>query len=233
MESTKKFNSIVIGITTTLMFITWHLIQDFSEKHELIKNYSLLSSIITSALSFILSIGFYRLVFRLLSILFNKSKCFKKWILGKTYLEGIWIGCFVGATGKKRFFYEIFTQSLDGLMIRGYSFEEDFSPQSTWSVENAVINPHIYGLTYTYLNDSNASTHTNLGLANFTFILNKKEKAKELKGYTCDLFNTKKIYSIEKKYSDNVTIEEKENILIEEARKMYLDHEDRFRNINE
>lgn len=104
-------------------------------------------------------------------------------------------------------------------MIRGYSFEEDKSPQSTWSVENAHINPHVYSLTYTYLNDSNKSTHINLGLANFTFILNEKGFAKELKGYTSDLFNKNKIYSIEKKYSDKVTFTKKEDILIEEAKK--------------
>lgn len=103
MGPTKKINSIVISITTFLMFSIWSFVQYIPEKYTFIKTHEQLSLIVTSVLSFIISIGFYRLIFDLFVIIFNRSQFFKKWILGKTYLEGFWIGCSVGSTGKKLF----------------------------------------------------------------------------------------------------------------------------------
>lgn len=44
-------------------------------------------------------------------------------MLGKYYLEGLWVGYYV-VDGKAEYYYELFEQTLDGLTIVGKAFDE-------------------------------------------------------------------------------------------------------------
>lgn len=49
----------------------------------------------------------------------------KKKILGNYYLEGTWVGFFVGNSGKIRYICERFEQSLEGIIIQGSSYTDN------------------------------------------------------------------------------------------------------------
>jgi len=187
------FHSIVISLTTLIIFSIWTLITDHIEQNPLL-------SIMFSG---IISLGFYRFIYTILLIIFRKLKCFKKLILQSSYIEGTWVGFFIDNQNKPKFFVEIFEQDLSELIIKGKSFYDSGSYQGTWISDNVAINSRLGEMTYTYKASMIGNTFVNPGIAHFDFERKSKFSPPEkMIGFSSDLFNPKKLKAFELKISD-------------------------------
>jgi hypothetical protein len=205
-----KFHSIVISITTAIVFSIWYGLTS------IISAYPWL----TIVLSALISLGIYRLLALLLLSILRNVKCVKIFILGPYFMEGTWAGFFVGHDNKPRLFMEIFEQDLSSLVIRGRAFKEDGTFHGSWLADSANIDPKRARLSYYYDADVVGNTHINPGLARFDMDRSASHKpAEKLVGYSSDLFSPAKLMAFEEKISVKTTIESTKGL--EAARKLY------------
>lgn len=216
MKPIIKFNSIVISITTVIMYSLWALLSENIYSSIQVK-------IITVLISYFTSLGFYKSIFWLLSFILHKSKWFKKVIYGSYYLEGIWVGFFIGKDSKVRYFYEVFEQSLEEIIITGKAFREDDSILCIWKAKDPVFDVNLGKMTYYYESDAYDNTFINPGFATFNLERTDKDKsAFALTGFSSDLYNPGKLIAFEKKLDGYSAISI--NKLVEEAKKVYAEN---------
>lgn len=203
-----RFNTIVIGITTVFIFGIWlgisKLILTYPEWFiDPDKNiYNLLGVILTG----LISIGIYRIVLSILSLIINNCLPFKKLIFGSSFLEGTWVGFYIGVSGNERFLIESFEQRIDGMIIRGKSFNEVENFHSTWIADTINVDSIRGKISYQYKVESPTETSDHNGIACFNFERKKQNKAPDtLIGFSADLHLTKKCKAMEFKISENTT----------------------------
>ncbi len=215
MKAITRLNTISLSITTLCVFSLWISIVNVSDELSSITN----SKILLITLSFIFSLGFYKILLNITKYLVQKCKLCKKIIFGASYIDGVWVGFFVNSDKKIRFFYEVYEQDYDSFEIRGVSFTVDGKHHGTWNIEDPVISEKKGMLNYTYETDGINNTYINPGIGRFTFIRNKSnEPPFQMKGYTSDLYNPNKVFSFQEK----VEIKEiDESQLFEMAKKVY------------
>ena len=217
MNPYNSFRSIVFTFTTAFIFLCWTLIHPIIETRPLIGWF----------LAGLVSIGSYRLMFNICQFIFQKSKRVKKIILGNIYLEGVWVGCYKGLDGSPKLFIEYFEQTFDELIIRGRCYEADGSFKGSWVSESVVIKEKEGIIRYTYDTDMINNSHKNSGIAVFNFARNKRKDApKKLTGYSSDIFNPRKIISMEVKIpeADNLSDDE----LLKTANQLFLENKKYF-----
>ena len=211
-----KLHLIVISITTAIIFFIWIKLTDIIIRFPLL-------SIVSSG---VISVGFYRIILNVSLILFRKLKIFKKWLLGPYYMEGCWIGFFIGNDNTPRFYYEIFEQTLSNLLIRGKSFKEN-EYHGSWTAIDVYIDIKVGRILYIYETDAIKNTFVNPGLGKFDFERKSPDKPPfRLIGFTSDLYNPNKLKSIEEKVSDDTTV-----LDIQEALKRSKDLYERYKDI--
>jgi len=192
----EKLLAIAIGITTSLVFGLWLLIKDIDT----------VCIILKVALSGFLSYGVYRLVFLGISWLLPQISFVKKWLYGKAYLDGTWIGAYLGASGKPRIFYEKYEQNYNSTLIKGYSFLLDKTPHTNWNNTSFSINLSEKVLFFTYSTKSFTETTSGNGYGQFSIVYDiDKKYPVELQGFSYDLHNRKQIPAIEQKLEDNLS----------------------------
>jgi len=200
MNPELKFHSIVISVTTLIVFTAWTQLANFTA------TYPALAVFVAG----LISLGLYRSLFTLQITLFRRYTFVKKFILGASYMEGTWLGFFVGHEDKIRFLVETFEQDLSELVIRGKVFKEDGTYHCSYISQNATIDVKSGKLSYSYDADSIGNTHINPGLARFDFERESKESPPQrISGYSSDLFHSKKLMAFEEKMSDKTTMETK------------------------
>lgn len=220
MNPVAKFNSIIISVTTVCMYVLWKLLNGIMFQNN---TYAAFSLVIT----FLSSLGFYRLINNLLGMAFRKVKLFKRFILGPFYLEGAWVGFFVGKNNKVRLIYEQFEQELDSLVIKGYSYNEDGSSHGDWIAKNPVIDNEIGKMAYYYEAKVNTYPAINQGFAEFNFRRTcKSDIISEMTGFSSDLYTPEKVPAYEKKVMG--CKKQDERFYIDEARKVYESNKDKF-----
>jgi len=193
-----KFHSIVISVTTLIVFFVWVKLTDLISNHPF-------TSIFASGL---ISLGIYRSIAVLFLSLFQKISQVKKWILGPYYMEGTWVGFFVGHENKIRFISETLKQDFRELIIRGKAFkEEDGKYHGSWVSDSVNINVKSGLLTYTYEANIIDNTFINPGLARFSLERSSKDGHPTcMIGFSSDLFNRAKLKANEEKISDKTDI---------------------------
>jgi hypothetical protein len=217
MNPELKFHSVIVSLSTLVIFTVW------TQLTILVSKYPALS-VITASL---ISIGMYRLLTIVMLAAFRNFPLVKKWILGASYMEGTWVGFFIGHDDTARLYVESFEQDLSGLVIRGKAFKTDKTYHGTWISDNANINARLGSLTYTYEANVIGNSHTNQGLAAFTFERNERETPPyRMIGFSSDLFNPKKLKSFEEKVTNGTTM--CVNEAIEKAEEVYLSNKDNF-----
>lgn len=217
MSPELKFHSLIVSASTLIVFTIW------SQLTSLVAKYPA-TSVIAAGL---ISIGVYRILNLILLAAFRKISMVKKFILGPGYMEGTWVGFFIGHDEKPRFFIETFEQDLSDLIIRGKGFKECGTYHGSWISDNTEVNTRLGKLTYTYEADVIGNSHINPGLAVFSF----ERKTKDLPphgmiGFSSDLFNPKKLKSFEKKISDCTSIGIEEALT--EAKEIHQKNKDNF-----
>src|SRR6266568_4101115 len=98
MKPELKFHSYIITITTLIVFSIWTRITDLVDKYPVL-------SVVAAG---IITLGSYKAIALVCLAFFRKNRHFKKFILGPTYMEGTWIGFFVGHENQIRYLVETF-----------------------------------------------------------------------------------------------------------------------------
>lgn len=162
----------------------------------------------------------YRLINALFMAAFRNVKLLKKFILGASYMEGTWVGFFVGHNNNIRYLVESFEQDLSLLKVRGRVYRDDFTYHSSHISTDASIDTVNGRLSYSYDADAILNTHINPGLARFELVRKGREKMPHhIVGYSSDLFHSKKLTAFQDKVSDSTALEL--SVALSEAEKVY------------
>ena len=210
MKPYNNFKAIVFTSSTAILFLCWTLMYPYLEENPT------LGLILGGLISF----GSYRIILKAVELLFLNIKFVKRKILGNIYLEGTWVGCYIGLDNQPKFFIECFEQTLDELIIRGRCFREDYIFKGTWTSDTVIIDEKKGSISYTYETDMIGNVHKNQGLAVFSFVRSEKAKAPtKMFGYSSDIFVPRKTKSLEVKILNPAGLEDSD--LLREAHKVY------------
>lgn len=210
MTAELKFHSTIISITTLFMFSLWKYTSLLET------NYPWLSV----AVAGVMTLGIYRGFSAIVLMFFRKNKMVKKFFLGPYYMEGIWVGFFVGHQNKIRYIVEAIEQGLSELVIRGQVFRDDKTYHCSYTSQDASINLKEGRLSYSYNADTIGNTHINPGLARFDLGRTSKDSSPDtLTGYSSDLFHPNKLMAFEEKLPEKLNLSIPEQV--EEAIKVY------------
>lgn len=227
MKPQERINSIVISITTMIVFGLWLIIKEliikypkwFTDPNN--QEYNIIGIV---AIGFI-SIGIYRSLIILVTIIIKKINWIKKGVLSSYYLEGTWIGFYIGVSGNVRYIIETYEQTLDNLVIKGISFDENKNLHTFWTSESYNINIESGEITYQYKVKATKENTDPNGIAYFSFIRgNNKKPPKQIVGYSADSHLTLKCKAMEKKYNDSTDYDIEK--ALEEAVKFYQSKKD-------
>ena len=210
MTASAKFQSIVLCITTALIILTWRFFGDRIE----------FPGIIVFLSGGLVSLATYTCLYKTLKFFFDRSRYFRMLILHNSYLEGTWIGFYIGISGDIRYIKEEFRQDLDGLIIKGKSFNENKQLHAKWMSDVVRIDTRLLKLKYMYEISTIHDNMNGYGIADFDLEeLNFFGISKKITGYTSDNHWGKRIKSIEFKKSDKFNISDVEAVRL--AEKIY------------
>lgn len=203
MNPELKFHSIIISLTTSLIFLIWLGLNAVITKHP----------ILTVFLSGLISLGIYRSLGILLLTLLKHINIVKRFMLEPQYMQGTWAGFFVGHNNTIRFFIEFFEQDLNRTIIRGRVYREDGSFHGSWIAEDASIDPVRGKLTYHYQTDAIGNTFINPGIGAFDLQrISASKPPVSLVGFSSDLFNPNKLLAFEDKVAEGNLLDSSEGL---------------------
>jgi len=206
-----RFHSIVLLLTTLTVFSLWEAFRNLVEYN----------SFFVIPVAGITTIGFYRIFMLFIKILIIKIRPIKILLFGAYYLEGVWVGFFIGKENKIRFYIESFEQDFESITIRGKGFRENEGYFGNWVSESVNFDIKKGILNYTYQTDALSNSFINPGLAYFS--IERKEghgKAYRLLGFSADLYNPMKLKSFEEKINDKPDVGNIESALAK-AKELY------------
>lgn len=205
MTTTTKFQSYVLTVTTLLVFTAWIKLDDFINLNPYLK------ILITS----LISLSVYRIVASFFLLIFQKIKIVRKFFLGPKYMEGTWVGFYIGIGGKPRYIVEHYEQDFETLIIRGSAYDENTNLHTSWISFPANIDVQKGELTYMYELKGIKEKSNGTGIVFFSFIRKNQNSApKKIKGFSADLHNNGfRTKSYECKLSDSNDVEDSEAII--------------------
>jgi hypothetical protein len=205
-----KFHAFITSTTTLITFSLWSFMLQQVSTHPV-------TSVLVAG---VFSLGIYRLINTIFLTIFRNVQCVKKFILGASYMEGTWVGFFVGHDNNIRYLVETFEQDLSLLKVRGKVYRNDFSYHASHVSTDATIDILNGRLSYSYDADAINNTYVNAGLARFELTRSSREKpAHHMVGYSSDLFNSKKLMAFEDKFSESTAVDLSK--ALEEAEKVH------------
>jgi hypothetical protein len=206
-----KLHSIVLGLTTLIVFYLWEIVSSLAIKYPDLK----------IPVAAIISIGLYQTILTIIKFVFMRIRFIKKLIFGSSYLEGIWIGFFIGKSDKERFFIETFEQDFNSITIRGQGYRDSEGYYGSWTSQNVHFDVRKGSISYMYETDAIKNSFINPGLAIFT--IDRKSinsPPHRLKGFSSDLYHPKKLKSLERKISDVPDVKDV-NFALQQAKLFY------------
>ncbi len=193
MNPLLKLHGIVLSLTTIVVYNLWGILSVTTSNSIEYK----------AVIAILVSLGTYQTILSVLKFSFLRIRIIKKFIFGASYLEGIWVGFFIGDLGKERFFIETYEQDFERITIRGDGYREDEGYFGSWISQNVHFDQRAGIITYQYETNAIKNSYINPGLAYFTIDRkNLTNPPYKLKGFSSDLYNPKKLKSLEKKISD-------------------------------
>lgn len=181
MKPITKLNAYAFSISTSIVYYLWvELSKIFSEV-------KLLNVILT----FVISIGFYRLIYKLALLICNKNNFLRQIVLGKYYLHGIWVGFYI-YKNNPTVYYEIFDQTVESLTITGRAFDLNGKYKGSWTIIDPYISVEESKISYYYeMNEISEESFT-LGYAKASIIWKDQKEACQLEGFAVDGDDTSK-----------------------------------------
>ncbi|WP_310604888.1 hypothetical protein [Anaerosporobacter sp.] len=219
MNKYNGYRTIIFTITTALVFFIWSMIQP------ILVGFIGLSFWNPALIGAIISLGSYRFVLKLVEALAIKFKLIKKIVFGRSYLDGIWVGAYIGRSGKPRFFVEYFEQDFNSLVIRSKCYFEDGRYRGEWKSRNASIDEDKGELYYTYDTTMEDKGFKTMGFAIFTFDRKNKLAAPNMiYGFSSDISSEKMNPAVEEKITKKKILSDQE--LLERAIEVYQKYKD-------
>ena len=163
MEKYNKYRSIIFTLSTAMIFGIW------SQLQSLLVTYSKEKIIWGFLLGTVVSLGSYRLVLKIIEYLVINCKFVKKKIFGRSYMDGIWVGAYMGGDGKLRYIIEYFEQDFNSFVIRGTCYYENKKYKGEWKSNNVSIDEEKGEISYTYDTLMIEGNLKAIGFAVFTF----------------------------------------------------------------
>ncbi|PTX59466.1 hypothetical protein C8N46_10954 [Kordia periserrulae] len=71
-----------------------------------------------------ISLGIYRFIAYIFLLLLKNIRFIRKFFLDPKYLEGTWVGFYIGSNNQVKFIVERFEQDLEILRIRGTAYND-------------------------------------------------------------------------------------------------------------
>jgi hypothetical protein len=131
MSAEQKVSSYVFAVTITLMAAAFAYIPQFHEIEQ-----HPLTGILVGALT---GTGLFEALAKLVEFAFKRRRFIKKFILGPSYLEGCWVGFYIGASGQPRLIREFVRQDWSSVFINGQAFNIDGTPHGQWRSVVAMV----------------------------------------------------------------------------------------------
>jgi hypothetical protein len=151
------------------------------------------------------ALGVYRAISAGLLWCFRRNRTLRKFILGKYFLEGTWVGHYVEGD-EHRFTKEFIDQSTGETVIHGREFFGNGSTRASWTSDSVNIDIRKMQLVYAYTCRVIDRKHVQEGLGVFNMIVQKAdEPASILDGYAVDLIDGDRDPNCEHKISDEET----------------------------
>lgn len=213
----KKYNlyrALIFTVTTGIIFAVWGELQPIATSYTGVK------SIFSVLIGAIVSLGTYEFVLEVAENLAVNIQPLKKLVFGRSYLDGVWVGVYLGVDGTPRYYIEYFEQDFDSLIIRSKCFYEDKKYKGDWKSTNVAIDEERGELYYTYNVTTIDTGIQTIGFATFTF--DRKDKStppERLIGFSSDLKSGSMIKSVEEKVPNGHNLTEQE--LLEKAIEVY------------
>jgi len=188
MKPAAKFSMIV---TTVTVFITWLT---------LTKIVPIITPSWAPVAAVLSSVAVYRLLAWALAWLIEHWMWLKSFVFGPYFMQGTWVGHFVGRAGDIRYVVEQFEQTIDGLQIRGQSFTETGETHANWTSEAATIDAERGRLIYAYSCDILTRGVVLQGVGVFQFDRADQFSAPTaIEGHVADLVDGIRIHTLEHK----------------------------------
>lgn len=180
MKPITKAHSISFAISTTVVYATWKWLISIQT------SFFIISLLVT----FVMSLAFYKAIFHLLLFFCEHIQEVKKILLGKYFLEGIWIGFYI-VNNEIEYYYEIFEQDLDETIIKGVAFGENHKYIGEWTIVNPTLNIAESKLTYYYEMSVTSADNITIGHSR-AIVYWDKGYAYRLVGFAIDSFSKEK-----------------------------------------
>jgi hypothetical protein len=136
----------------------------------------------------LLSVGAYVLLLRTFVWLFGHWQLLRKLVLGRSFLEGTWVGHYV-KDGKDLFTIERINQASGATVLLGRELKSDGKTRARWASDAVSIDETRMQLTYAYTCDVFERKHTQQGLGTFTIVRENSWWPDKLDGYAADLID--------------------------------------------
>lgn len=219
MKKYDVYRGTIFTVTTATVFFIWGVLQP------ILVNLTGIDQWITLLLGSVVSLGTYQLSLKIIESLVLKVTVIKRWIFGSSYLDGVWVGAYIGIEDKPRYYIEYFEQDFNSLIIRSKCYSDDFKYKGKWTSTNVSINEDKGELYYTYETTMENNNHKNIGFAIFNIDrMSKGTCPIKLHGFSSDIYINKMIRSVEEKISKPKGLTEKE--LLDKAIEVYENNKD-------
>jgi hypothetical protein len=208
----ERLSMLATGTTVTIMFSSLLWLQPF------LTTWSVSYQIAGSVAAGLASVGIYRLLAGGLLWLFQRWQLMRKLMLGRSFLEGTWVGHYVHG-GEHRFTVEHIDQSSGETIIRGREFDAAGGTRASWASDTVSIDTIRMHLVYAYTCKVFDRKHVQEGLGVFSMVCEvPKKPANKLDGYAVDLIDGDRDPNTEYKIAKTET---RDKIAIAEARKIF------------
>lgn len=193
----ERLSMLATGVTVLAMFGG---IVAFSRLESRLEDNELLLLGVGSALG---SVTVYRLISRGLHHGFRSSQVVRRLVLGRSFLEGTWVGHYI-AKDTERYTVEFVRQQDGEILLSGYELNEDGSPRADWTSEVAFLDPRAERFRYLYSCDVYERNNQHSGIGMFKVLRSDRGVAEGLVGYAVDMIDAEKDSNREVKISDKV-----------------------------
>lgn len=214
MHPAARFHGIVILLTATTVFslITW--VKPF------IDGVAVMNSSLLVLANLLSTLGIYTVLAKGLSLMLENLEPFRKFVFGRSYMHGTWVGYFIGHSGDKRLLVETLMQSLYDLRINGRSYDLEGELHATWKALATRIDEADGTMLYAYEMDIIKRDEPVRGITTIQLDYDAKTgRPHGLNGLAQDLADSARIPVHEEKWLD--IIESYENGFLEAKRRYF------------
>lgn len=202
----KKINMAIVTTTSAITLGVWTIAIKFPT-YDSIKY---ISSVITSVVV-------YKVFFWVFSWLIENCESLKSFIFGPEYVNGVWVGFYMGASGNVRYYIECFEQEIDRLSIKGKAYD-GVQLHGTWESTSALFDFLRGKIAMSYLSTGYQFANRGVGSAEYEIQRScRNEKPAKIIGFSADVSSGKFAKCMSIKVAEPHT-EEK---LLEIAKKLY------------